>query len=89
MDREKEIPYFCWDRNMTEQELETRLATLEGAEKDRLMAWLMREAAFRDVWRFVTPKEVAERLPGIQHMLGRWRGFWNYIIGAWRELGKI
>lgn len=83
------IPYFCWDRNLTEAELKDQLKQLEGAERDRLVAWLLREAAFKEVWRFLTPKEVAECLPRIQPYLGRWRDFWNYITGAWHELGKI
>ncbi len=83
------VPYFSWDRNITDQQIKERLNTLSGPERDKLIAWIMREAAFRDVWQYVTPEEVADCLPRIQHSLGRWKDFWNYITGAWRELGKI
>ncbi|MCP4151369.1 MAG: hypothetical protein GY757_26735 [bacterium] len=86
---ENQVPYFCWDRNLTEKEIKHRLKNSSGVEKDRLIAWLLREAAFRDVWTYTTPREVAECLPRIQHSLGRWKDFWNYITGAWHELGKI
>ena len=83
------VPYFCWDRNLTEQEIKDQLKTLEGPERDKLVAWKLRGAAFKDVWRFLTPKEVANSLPRMQYSLGRWRDFWNYITKAWHELGKI
>lgn len=86
---ENKIPYFCWDRNMTELEIKTRLMNSSGIEKDKLIAWILREAAFKDVWKYLTPEEVFDCLPRIQYSLGRWRDFWNYITGAWHELGKI
>jgi len=84
-----DIPYFCWDRNMTEQEIKNLLKSLQGPERDKLVAWILREAAFKDVWSYLTPKEVFNILPRIQHLLGRWKDFWNYITGTWHELGKI
>ena len=83
------IPYFCWDRKLTEQEIKNQLKNLKGVERDHLMAWILREAAFRDVWRFLKPKEVSDSLPRLQYSLGRWKDFWNYIINTWHELGKI
>jgi hypothetical protein len=83
------IPYFCWDRKLTEQEIKDQLKNLKGVERDHLMAWILREAAFRDVWRFLKPKEEADSLPGLQYSLGRRKDSWNYIINTWHELGKI
>ena len=82
-------PYFCWDRNLTEQEIKDQLKTLKGLERDRLIAWILREAAFKNVWTFLTPQEVFNSLPRIQYWLGRWGDFWNYITKTWHELGKI
>lgn len=86
---EENIPYFCWDRKLTEQEIKDQLKRTEGPERDNLIAWILREASFKDVWRFLTPKEVANCLPRIQYSLGRWKDFWNYITKTWHELGKI
>ena len=86
---EKNIPYFCWDRELTEQEIKDQLKRKEGPERDNLIAWILREASFKDVWLFLTPKEVANCLPRIQYSLGRWKDFWNYITKTWHELGKI
>jgi len=85
----KTIPYFCWDRELSEQEIKDQLKCTKGPERDHFIAWILREASFRDVWRFLTPKEVANCLPRIQYSLGRWKDFWNYITKTWHELGKI
>ena len=66
-----------------------KLRQAQGREREQLVAWILREATFQEVWLFLTPREVAEYLPRINSQLGRWQGFWNYIIGAWRELGRI
>jgi hypothetical protein len=87
--KEDKVPYFCWDRNLTEHEIKERLRTFEDREREQLIAWILREAAFKDVWRFLTPKEVFACLPRLQDSLGRWKDFWNYITRTWHELGKI
>ncbi|MGE5344138.1 MAG: hypothetical protein ACM3SY_21945 [Candidatus Omnitrophota bacterium] len=87
--KEDSIPYFCWDRKLTEKEIKDQLKNTTGPERDRLVAWILREAAFRDVWDYLTPAEVFNCLPRIQNSLGRWKDFWNYITRTWHELGKI
>jgi hypothetical protein len=51
--------FSCW----TVSDIRLRLAKSEGLEKDRLIAWIMRESEFRDVWLFVTPQEVPQMNP--------------------------
>ncbi len=87
--RDHEIPYFSWDRQATVGEIRARPAIASGLEWVRLAAWIMREAAFADVWRFLNPKIVRDNLAQIEPFLGRKRDFWRYIIGVWHELGKI
>ncbi len=87
--KEDEVPYFCWDRPWNAAEVRRRLADAKGVERDRLMAWIMREAAFSDVWYFLRPKEVYDAFPRLEPFLGRWRDFWKYILSTWHELGKI
>ena len=82
-------PYFCWDRNLTEKDIKNQLQTFTGKKREQLVAWILREASFRDVWNYITPSEVAEMLPQLQNSLGRWKDFWNYIFMTWHELGKI
>lgn len=89
MAEEDKVPSFCWDRNWTVSEIRRRLQNSKGWDRDLLMAWILRESPISEVWDYLSPLEVADSLPKINRFLGRRKDFWNYIIGAWRELGKI
>jgi hypothetical protein len=52
-------------------------------------AWIMREAAFDDVWQFLKPREVSDHWNALEPLLGRKKDFWRYIIDVWYELGKL
>jgi hypothetical protein len=55
----------------------------------RLFGKLLREARDVDVWRFVTPPEVAAALPLLGRRLGRRRQFWEFLIDGWRDDGLL
>jgi hypothetical protein len=86
---DSDIPYFCWDRPWSVGEIKKKLASQEWPEKSDLVAWIMREAAFADVWLFLTPQEVDSHLKVLAPLLGRRRELWEYIVKAWHELGKL
>jgi len=81
------IPYFLWDEPMSVAELRARLERAGLSERLRLLGRILREARDADVWRFTTPAEVAAHWPELQRYLGRRRGFWQFLLGRWRELG--
>jgi hypothetical protein len=83
------IPYFAWDRSLTVGQIKDQLRSLDGFEWNRLAAWILREAAFPDVWQFLTPREVSDHLTELEPFLGRRKDFWKYIIRTWHELGKL
>jgi hypothetical protein len=85
----EEIPYFSWDRALTAGQIKEMLRMQTGRSWSQLAAWIMREAAFADVWQFVTPQEVWQRFGEVEPFLGRRREFWRYILKAWHELGKV
>lgn len=82
------IPYFAWDRKQTVEDIKMLLKQ-DGKDWIKTIAWIMREAAFDDVWEFITPKEVWSNFNQIEPFLGRKKRFWKYILGMWNELGKI
>lgn len=89
LDREDARPYFLWDEDLSIAELRQRLAGPDPVERRRLLAKLLREARDPDVWKFVTPEEVAEVLPELARRLGRRRRFWEFLINGWREDGIL
>ena len=86
---DNEIPCFSWDRKSTVGVIKERLATASGFDWVKVVSWIMREAAFADVWQFLNAKDVRDHLAELEPFLGRKKDFWKYIIGAWHELGRI
>lgn len=82
-------PYFLWDEPMTVVEFRQRLQTASRAEQTRLLAKLLREARDTDVWQFITPAEVWQRWPAVAPLLGRRRGFWEFLLGQWQKGGLL
>jgi hypothetical protein len=83
-------PYFFWDEDVSVAELCAALQS--GADEQvrmRLMGKLLREARDVDVWRFVTPSDVAAALPSLGRRLGRRRRFWEFLIDGWRSDGLL
>ncbi|MEW6744759.1 MAG: hypothetical protein AB1486_18555 [Planctomycetota bacterium] len=83
------VPYFLWDEPMSVRELELRLRRLSPPERYRLLGKILREARDTDVWRFTSPREVARDWSMLAPHLGRRRGFWEYLLKAWREEGLL
>ena len=82
-------PYFLWDEDTSIAELEASLRGPDRAERLRLLGKMLREARDIDVWRFVTPAEVARELPELGRRLGRRRAFWEFLLRGWREHGIV
>ena len=83
------VPYFLWDEPMTVAELRRKLSSGSEAEQIRLLGKILREARDTDVWKFKTPDEVWRNWSSLKPMLGRRRGFWEFLFGRWREEGFI
>jgi len=82
-------PYFLWDEDVSIRELRDILSQTNDPRRERLVAKMLREARDTDVWRFVTPSEVAGMLDRIDRRLGRRRAFWRFLINGWRADGLL
>lgn len=81
-------PYFLWDEDTSIDELRAALAQ-PGPARDRLLGKMLREARDVDVWRFVTPAEVAAALPALARIVGRRFAFWSWLVERWRHHGLL
>lgn len=88
-DDDREVPYFLWDRQVTVGDLRTALASAADPQRIPLIRTLLREARPDEVWSFVTPQLVADEWAAIRSGLGRRLVFWDWLIGAWRDLGLL
>ncbi len=82
-------PYFFWDEDVSIDELHAVLAGTDTPRRAQLLGKMLREARDIDVWRFVTPAEVARSLPLLGRRLGRRRAFWEFLIEGWRADGLL
>lgn len=89
MNADDKRPYFLWDEDVSVAELRAALDGPGGAERDRLLGKMLREARDLDVWAFVTPEEVAEALPRVERRVGRRARFWRFLLDGWRQDGLL
>ena len=85
----RDRPYFLWDVNVTEAELRDRLRHPDPRIRAQWQGVTMREAAYRDVWRYVSVEDIVRDWDWIKKHLGRERNFWEFLLSGWRSLGLI
>jgi hypothetical protein len=83
------VPYFMWDEPLTLDDLRSRLAGSDEAERTRLAAKVMREARFDEAVQLVPVARIVAEYPQLRSNLGRRRAFWDFLIAEWRSLGLI
>lgn len=83
------VPYFMWDYRYTVGQIKKILA--EGSESQRiwLMAKIMRDARYADVWKFISLQDFIKYREQIMPGLGRLRGFWQFLYSRWIKYGII
>lgn len=90
MDDPQAHPYFLWSEDLTVSQLRRILAGAEGEFlRTVYLGRLLREARIGDVWKFVSPQEVAARWSSVAKHLGRRKRFWQFLLDVWREHGLI
>ena len=89
LSKETAHPYFLWDEPITVAEFRALLKSTDPAVRAWSLQRLLREARFDDVWKFITPQEVANAWDQIRNGMGRRRSFWEFILKKWHEHGLI
>lgn len=88
--RDDIVPYFMWDYQYTVGEIKKMLA--EGDENQRLwlIAKIMRDARYSDVWKFISLQDFLkyrERL--MRGRLGLQKDFWQFMYSRWIQHGIV
>lgn len=86
---DEKIPYFMWDYRYTVGQIKIML--VEGSESQRiwLMAKIMRDARYCDVWKFMSLRDFLKYREQIMPRLGRLRDFWQFLYSRWIKYGII
>ena len=83
------VPYFLWNEPTTVAELRRILADRSHPARSVYLARMMREARVRELWKFVSLRDVVEAYPQVRPHLGRRRRFWDFLLERWQALGLI
>jgi len=81
-----ERPYFCREMSLSFEEITKRLSDPDSREWHDCVAWILREAALPDVWRFVSMSEIADHFSSLEPCLGNRASFWGRFVQTWQEL---
>mgnify|MGYP001588758668 CR=1 FL=1 len=82
----KARPYFIWDADLTEADVRAILAEQRGElEQVQMIAHIMQNARFEDVWRYVTVADIVKHWPLVYKML--WpqesKELWGWALRVW------
>lgn len=89
LDNPASVPYFLWDEPLPLADFRKRLTDSNPEVRARYRAKLLREARPGDVWKFLTPEEVARDFDALKPRLGRRREFWEFVFDGWRAHGLL
>ena len=88
--RDDIVPYFMWDYRYTVGQIKEKLANGTESERLWLMAKIMRDARYCDVWKFISLQnflKYRERL--MKGRLGLLKGFWEFLYSRWIKYGIV
>ncbi len=89
LSRDEIVPYFMWDYRYTVGQIKQILAEGEEARKIWLMAKILRDARYTDVWKFITLKKFLEYRERLLPRLGREKKFWEFMYSQWIKHGIV
>jgi hypothetical protein len=90
LSRDDIVPYFMWVYRYTVGQIKEMLAHGTDSERIWLIAKIMRDARYSDVWKFITLQDFLnyrERL--MRGRLGLQKDFWQFMYSQWIKLGIV
>jgi len=88
--RDDLVPYFMWDYRYTVGQIKEMLAEDDEDQRIWLMAKIMRDARYSDVWKFFPLQDFLkyrERL--MKGRLGWKKDFWQFLYSRWIQYGIV
>ncbi len=81
-------PYYIWNADLTEQDVRAILAGQRGdLERVQMIAHIMQNARFEDIWKYVRLSDIVENWPLISRML--WpkesKELWAWALRVWDQ----
>jgi hypothetical protein len=87
--RDDIVPYFMWDYQYTVGQIKEMLANGDESDRIWLMAKIMRDARYKDVWKFMTLQDFLKYRERLMPRLGWFKGFWEFLYSRWIQYGIV
>jgi hypothetical protein len=78
----KKRPSFLWDYDLDKSEVKAMLLSQPFEKKSWLIARILNEAPFSEVWEYLTPQEIRNALPKLR-MNQKRKNHWEFALGEW------
>ncbi len=78
-----------WDYFLTNREIKEILKSDDENKKIWLIAKILRDAKFTDIWKLVDKKVLLKYWDKIYLRLGQQKQLWKFVIDKWFEYGFI
>lgn len=78
----KRLP-FLWDYDLSEEDVRRILRQGTPMERAWLISRILEYAPWEEIWRYLTPQQIARELEHIRFRSARDRELWTYALKRW------
>ncbi len=79
---ELNTPYFIWDYNLTETDIQAILRGDDEGQKAWLVGRLLESARYEDIWGYISLAELRAIFPKLQ-LKPQVRAAWEFALSVW------
>jgi hypothetical protein len=78
----KQTPYFLWDYNLNEEQINQILHGQNDVEKLWLISRILTHAKFDDIWKYLTAQEIVNVFPKLK-LPTKVKRDWERAFNVW------
>lgn len=83
VERSAQRPYFFWDYELTEEEIEEILSGDNEFEKAWVITRILEYAKWDDIWKYLSPDDIRENFDHLRFRRAQDRELWAYALRRW------
>lgn len=78
-------PYFFWDYDITNQQIDQILQTSSIFEKAWLISRILQYAKWEDIWHYLTLNDIRQVFDHLHFRRKQDRELWSYALKRWTD----
>jgi hypothetical protein len=80
-------PYFFWDYDLTEADVQQILREGEPHEKAWVITRILEYAKWNDIWHYLTPTDIHQNFDLLRFRRPQDKELWAYALNRWGSHG--